>query len=198
MRQTERYDRIDQLIRARGVIDFKSLQQALEVSRATLVRDLAALRDRFNAPIVFDRDRGGYVLAESGFGPQYELPGLWFSDREILALLTMHRLLEDLDPGGLIGDRVGPLVERLESLLGQGAGGAKAIRERVRIVAAQDRPVAPRFFERVGSALVGRQRLELAFPGRASVEVTDGGALYKVTLRFPVVLESPSPAGGRW
>jgi len=43
-----------------------------------------------------------------------------------------------------------------------------------------------------------RQRLELAFPGRASVEVADGDALYKVTLRFPAVLEPASAAGGRW
>jgi predicted DNA-binding transcriptional regulator YafY len=166
MRQTERYDRIDQLIRTRGSISFKSLQQALEVSRATLTRDLAALRDRFNAPIVFDRDRGGYVLADAGFGPQYELPGLWFSDREILALLTMHRMLEDLGSGGLLGDQVGPLIERLEKLLGRGAGGARAVRERVRIIAAQNRPVAPRFFERVGTALVGRKRLEIEYPSR--------------------------------
>ncbi|MEI7445019.1 MAG: WYL domain-containing protein [Burkholderiales bacterium] len=170
MRQTERYYRIDQLIRARGSIPFKELQAALEVSRATLTRDLAALRDRFNAPIVFDRDRGGYVLAESGFGPQYELPGLWFNDREILALLTMHRMLEDLGSGGLIGDQVEPLVERLEALLGQGAGGSKVVRERVRIIAAQIRPVAPRFFERVGSALVGRQRLEIAYHSRGRDE----------------------------
>ena len=166
MRQTERYYRIDQLIRARGSVPFKALQQELEVSRATLVRDLAALRDRFNAPIVFDRDRGGYVLADAGFGPQYALPGLWFSDREILALLTMHRMLEDLGTGGLLGDRVRPLIDRLEALLGQGAGGARAVRERVRIVAAQNRPVVPRFFELVGSALVARSRLELAYHSR--------------------------------
>ena len=166
MRQTERFYRIDQLIRSRGVIGFKALQHELEVSRATLTRDLAALRDRFNAPIVFDRDRGGYVLARSAFGPQYELPGLWFSDREILALLTMHRMLEDLGSGGLLGDRVGPLIERLEAMLAQGAGGARAIRERVRIIAAQNRPVAPRFFERVGMALVARQRLELVYHSR--------------------------------
>jgi two-component system, LytTR family, sensor histidine kinase AlgZ len=43
-----------------------------------------------------------------------------------------------------------------------------------------------------------RQRLELAFPGRASVEVTDGEGLYRVTLRFPAVLEPASAAGGRW
>jgi predicted DNA-binding transcriptional regulator YafY len=170
MGQTERFYRIDQLIRSRGVIGFKALQEALEVSRATLTRDLAALRDRFNAPIVFDRDRGGYVFARSEFGPQYELPGLWFSDSEILALLTMHRMLEELGSGGLLGDQVAPLVDRLEALLAQGPGGARVVRERVRIIAAQNRPVAPRFFERVGSALVARQRLEISYHSRGRDE----------------------------
>jgi superfamily I DNA/RNA helicase/predicted DNA-binding transcriptional regulator YafY len=174
MRQTERYYRIDQLIRSRGPIAFKALQQELEVSRATLTRDLAALRDRFNAPIVFDRDRGGYVLGAGNVGPQYELPGLWFNDREVLALLTMHRMLEDLGTGGLLGAQVGPLVARLEALLAQGgsqgAGGAQAIRDRVRIIAAQNRPVAPRFFELIGSALVGRQRIDLSYHSRGRDE----------------------------
>jgi two-component system sensor histidine kinase AlgZ len=43
-----------------------------------------------------------------------------------------------------------------------------------------------------------RERLELAFPGRAAVEVADRDALYRVTLRFPVVTEPGSQAGGRW
>jgi len=34
-----------------------------------------------------------------------------------------------------------------------------------------------------------RERLELAFPGRAAVEVADRDALYRVTLRFPVVTD---------
>jgi predicted DNA-binding transcriptional regulator YafY len=82
----------------------------------------------------------------------------------------MHRMLDDLGSGGLLGDQVGPLVERLEGLLGQGAGGAKAVRERVRIIPAQNRPVAPRFFELVGSALVGRQRMEIAYHSRGRDE----------------------------
>ena len=32
------------------------------------------MRDRFNAPIVYDRDRGGYCLGTAGYGGQYALP----------------------------------------------------------------------------------------------------------------------------
>jgi LytS/YehU family sensor histidine kinase len=43
-----------------------------------------------------------------------------------------------------------------------------------------------------------RQRLQLAFPGRASVTVDDTDERYRVTLRFPLVME-PSRAGrGPW
>ena len=41
-------------------------------------------------------------------GPQYELPGLWFSAEEIHALLTMQHLLSNLDTGGLLGPHFSP------------------------------------------------------------------------------------------
>jgi two-component system sensor histidine kinase AlgZ len=43
-----------------------------------------------------------------------------------------------------------------------------------------------------------RQRLELAFPGRASVDVVDGGVEYRVMLRFPVVHDVKSTKFARW
>jgi two-component system sensor histidine kinase AlgZ len=43
-----------------------------------------------------------------------------------------------------------------------------------------------------------RQRLELAFPGRARVDVQDGGDEYRVTLRFPVVHDADSTKIARW
>jgi predicted DNA-binding transcriptional regulator YafY len=167
MNQTERYYRIDQLIRQRGPISQRALQEALEVSRATLTRDLAYMRDRLNAPIVFDRDAGGYRFEQAPSGPQYELPGLWFNDREILALLTMHRMLEDLDSGGLLGPRVQPLVSRLEALLGSASGSADEVMRRVRVRRAQNRPVAPRWFEQIGHALIHRRRLDIDYYTRS-------------------------------
>ena len=69
MSQTERFYKIDQLLNDRGVVSFKVLMEALAISRATLKRDLAYLRDRLNAPIVYDRVKNGYRLF-CGIGSQ--------------------------------------------------------------------------------------------------------------------------------
>lgn len=99
MNRSERFYQIDQLLSARKVMSRQELLDALEVSWATLKRDLAYLRERFNAPIIFDKDAGGYRFGEASLGPKYELPGLWFSGQETYALMTMHHLLEELEPG---------------------------------------------------------------------------------------------------
>jgi len=102
MNRSERFYQIDLLLSVHKVMSRQDLLDALEVSWATLKRDLSYLRDRFNAPIIFDRDAGGYRFETPGVGPAYELPGLWFNGDEAYALLTMHQLLCELepDPGG--------------------------------------------------------------------------------------------------
>ena len=60
MDRTERFYKIDQMIHDRRLVPFVDLMAALEVSRATLKRDLEYMRNRLNAPIVWDRDAGGY------------------------------------------------------------------------------------------------------------------------------------------
>ena len=52
MNQTERLYRIDQLIHQRTVVPFDALLRELEISRATLKRDVAYMRDRLTSPIV--------------------------------------------------------------------------------------------------------------------------------------------------
>jgi len=43
-----------------------------------------------------------------------------------------------------------------------------------------------------------RQRLELAFPGRAAVVVHDTGEQYRVSLRFPLVTAPAAANRGPW
>lgn len=163
MNQTERYYRIDQLIRERGLISFAQLRHELEVSPATLKRDLAHLRERLNAPIVFDRDAGGYRYDKQGVGPKFQLPGLWFSADEILALMTMHQMLDALDAGGLLGPHIKPLMQRLGKALGSEEAPAKEVLKRVKLLPSQQRRVRLKWFELVGRALMTRRRLLLDY-----------------------------------
>ena len=163
MSQTERYYRIDQLINDRGVISFADLLRELEVSRATLKRDLVHLRERLNAPIAFDRDAGGYRYEKPAVGPRFQLPGLWFSADEILALLTMHQMLDALDAGGLLGPHIKPLMERLSKAMGSDEGSAKDVLRRVKLLPSQQRRVQLKWFELVGRALMTRRRLEIDY-----------------------------------
>ena len=178
MDRTERFYKIDQMIHDRTVVTFTELLDALEVSRATLKRDLEYMRNRLNAPIIWDRDAGaggGYRFdtPHAEAGAQYELPGLWFNANEVHTLLTMQHLLTDLDPGGMLTPHVQPLMARLNSLLGSGENTAEEIRRRVLIVGLGKRDMKLAHFEKVGSALLRRKRLAITYFARGSGETTE-------------------------
>lgn len=179
MDRTERFYKIDQLIHDRKLVSFAELLEVLEVSRATLKRDLEYMRNRLNAPIVWDRDAGGYRFESqsSQDGGQYELPGLWFNSSEVHALLTMQHLLANLDPGGILTPHVQPLMARLNSLLGSANNSsdqsADEIRRRVMIFGLGKRSLKLAHFEKVGAALLRRKRLAITYFARGSGELTE-------------------------
>lgn len=182
MTRTARLYKIEQLIRLRGSVSFAQLREALEVSPATLKRDLEYLRDQLGAPIEYDRDSNGYRFAAAAAGtgstarpaPRHELPGLWFSERELYSLLMAHQLLAGLDADGTLSRHLQPLLDRIHELLGPGGDSdAKALMKRVRIVSALRRPVPPECFERMGEALLRRRRLQMRYLTRARGSVSE-------------------------
>lgn len=166
MTQTERFYRIDQLLNERGTVSFADLQLELEVSRATLRRDITYMKDRLNAPIVYDRDADGYRFDRSARGPRYQLPGLWFRADEVLALMTMYTMLESLDTGGLLGPQVKPLMARLTALLESTSASAREMVRRIKIINTQRRRTDSKWFPLIGSALTSRRRLEIVYYSR--------------------------------
>ena len=171
---TARLCRIETLIRARGHVSFATLLNELEVSPATLKRDLEFLRSRLGAPIEYDRDLNGYRFGTAYAGGRHELPGLWFDEAELYSLLMAHQLLSSLDSEGLLSRHLKPLLGRIHQLLGSGeATAAEALMQRVKIVTALRRPVPSQFFERVSAALLSRRRLHLRYLTRGRSEVSE-------------------------
>jgi predicted DNA-binding transcriptional regulator YafY len=172
MHDAERIHRIDQLLHERQVVPVSDMLKALGVSRATFKRDLAYLRDRFNAPIEYSRELGGYRFGKQGPGPRYALPGLWFSEAEVAALLTMSQLLEELD-SNLLTPHIQPLVSRIDAILGDGKVGSAELRRRIRITRAGARPPSNQLFPGIGLALLQRRRIHISYYGRARDDVTE-------------------------
>ena len=172
---TERIYRIDHILASRTSASRKVLEESPGVSWARLKRDLAYMKDRLNAPVIFDRELGGYRFEqnEKRAGPRYALPGLWFSAEEIHALLTMQHLLSRLDKGGLLGPHVKPMLARLTGLLGTAANPAGEVRRRVRIAALGAREFHLRQFQAVGSALLRRKRLRIRYHARGTDQTTE-------------------------
>jgi predicted DNA-binding transcriptional regulator YafY len=173
MTKTARVYKIEMLIRNRGHVSFKTLLAELEVSPATLKRDLDYLKDQLGAPIEYDRFVNGYRFGPDHRGHKHELPGLWFSERELYSLLMAHQLLGELDSDGVISRHLQPLRDRIHVMLGAGESDAKALLKRVKIIGSAKRPVSSQFFELIGEALLKRQRVHLRYLTRGRGEVSE-------------------------
>ena len=174
MVNTARLYKIESLIRHRGHISKQALLDELEISRATLKRDLEYLRSRLNAPIEYDAALNGYRFGEGVRGQRHELPGLWFNERELYSLLMAHQLLSELDQEAMLSRHLQPLLDRIHQLLGGGdAPTAKGLIQRIKIISALRRPVPGEFFELVGDALLTRRRLQMRYLTRARREVSE-------------------------
>jgi predicted DNA-binding transcriptional regulator YafY len=158
MERLERFYKIHQLLSDRKTpVAFSVLQKTLDVSPATLKRDLEYMRERFNAPIEYDREANGYRFGEPRPGPRYELPGLWFSADEAYALLTMHTLLAELQPG-LLEPHIKPLQERVRAVLG-GEPAWKEVEKRIRVFQPERRTTLGENFPLVAKAVLTRSKL---------------------------------------
>ena len=165
--KTERLYTIERMVRARRCVSFEALQMELEVSRATLHRDLQFLRDRLGAPLLFDAELGGYRFADADGEERHELPGLWFGESELYALLLARQLLGSIDADAALGRHLQPLLERIQQLLGADDGQARQLLQRVLVLTPAKRATPAPFFELTVSALLNRKRIELNYFSRA-------------------------------
>jgi predicted DNA-binding transcriptional regulator YafY len=162
----ERVYRIERMLKRDRPVSLRALIEETEVSRATLKRDLEYMRDRLNAPIVWDRDARGYRLE----GP-YSSPGLYFTPSEIHALLVLQHLVARLQPA-LLGEHASALEGLLEKAVGETGRSPDALARRMRILQVASRPIEAAQFQTVSDAVLSRKRLDMVYYSRARDEET--------------------------
>lgn len=172
MNRTERFYLIDKMLTERKVVSRQELIHELSISWATLKRDMAYLKDRFNAPIIHDRELRGYRFDTPNIGPKYELPGLWFNADEMYALLAMHQMLSELEPG-LLTPHVAPLLSRLETIVSSDGKQFDDVSKSIRLARTGARRKNPEHYGVVTRAILERRRIHIRHFNRPRNEYTE-------------------------
>ena len=169
MSELHRLYKYKSLLTGRRVLTAGQLASQLEISRATLKRDLAKLRDQFHLPIRFDRDRGGYFLEHEN--KIQELPGLWLEREDLAALGAIQSLMQQLQPGVVSGklDSIGP---QLATLMRKHGIDSLHTGRRTRVLHARKRRLAPERWDDVSQATITRKKLRLTHFNRDTGEIT--------------------------
>ncbi|ACB75092.1 helix-turn-helix transcriptional regulator [Opitutus terrae] len=109
----ERMLKIHDELRRGALVNCTKLMKALEVSRKTVIRDIAFMRDRLELPIEFDPLIQAYRYTQ----PVNAFPTVNVTEGELLALLVAQRALEQY--------RGTPFHRQLEIAFGKLAGGLR-------------------------------------------------------------------------
>lgn len=173
MKSSDRFSRIQQLLKTRRFVKKQEFLEELEVSPSTFKRDLEFLRSRHQAPILWDIESQGYTLASPESPPEIvqEFPGLWLIPREIQALLLIDHLIQHLHPG-FLESHLNPLKKRARILLDAPDKNVEQILKRTRIFRPAGRKFDPLHFEKIAEALVDRKRIKIAYRSRSKNEAT--------------------------
>lgn len=171
-------DKFDRIYQLHSLLDgrktpvpIEDLMLRLECSEATVFRIIKAMKDYLGAPIEHGGDPPGYRYQLAPEGRAYQLPGLWFSARELQALALLQRLIHGLGPG-LLEDHLSPVTKRLDELMAHKRLSLSAAGSRVRTLNLAARPTGPSF-EVVASATLQRRKLEFQYRSRSKDEQTD-------------------------
>ena len=182
MARTHRIARINALLSRPQGASMAQLIEELEVSRATVNRDLQTLRDRMNTPIVWDRYRGIYRIEPNGnAGPTYMVPGLWLTPAQAYATLTLNNMVEKIAPN-VLGPFLMPMRGLLKQLLGEADFPLHGLDRKIEI----DMPAMPAIgdldFANLVEALLQEQPARFLIRNKAGLERTLTGTPLKLRI----------------
>ncbi|MBN1128185.1 MAG: WYL domain-containing transcriptional regulator [Chitinispirillaceae bacterium] len=145
------------LDRSRYAVSLQTILDELECSEATFHRLRNYMKERMGAPIAFNTRYRGYHYDTTENRP-FELPGLWFTQKELEALLYLDQAIETLQPG-LYGNLFGPVRKRVERLLRQGRFANRDLHDRIKIIPIQSRPLDETLFRTIAHAVLRKKPL---------------------------------------
>jgi len=148
------------LLSRRYPVPLDDILDHFNYSKNTFHRIRREMCDYLGAPIKNRKGAGYYYDLKDN--EHYELPGLWFSAKEIVSLALLEQLSETMQPE-IVKELLQPVSERLEQLLEKQNIAGRDWRTRIKVISQWQRTCEPDFFIAVAHALLSRQQLEINY-----------------------------------
>lgn len=134
-------------------------------------------------PIAFDRDVGGYIIADKDHydGPRYELPGIWLSGVQAFGVLTMVNVLMSIDPG-ILRQTLNPLRSMVKQILSLDVARPPPVDDKLAIEMAYREDYDPEILRHLSAALYKDQEVNLSCLGPSAVPVRYSLQRFALTL----------------
>lgn len=166
MDKTTRTYKLHRLLHGRRtVVTLQKIMEELDCSRATANRVIKEMREEFQAPIEYDYEREGYLYVKTD-GKTFDLPGVWFSESELLALLSMDALLCQMG-NTYLSRLLAPARDQVRSMLGTDDSN---LTDRLQIIEHMQRTNHYEAFEPVLSGLMQKKQLKVTYHTRGKDE----------------------------
>jgi len=150
---------------SRYPVSTETLMQIMACSNSTIGRILRDMKNSYDAPIEFDRIKNGYYY-NTNSGEIFELPGLWFNESELHALLVAQQLLIDVQPG-LFKAHLDPLLSKINKILENSHKHPEKIAHKVNILHQAHRPTNEKIFQQLATGLLDGKQISIVFYNRA-------------------------------
>ncbi len=158
----ERLYDIDRRIRSKEFPSISELSHAWEVAERTIKRDIAFLKDRWNAPLEYDRNKKGYYYTE----PSWAIPSIPLKQGDLFSLLiARHALAQYKDLP--ITNKLEQVYTHLTEALGEQTSiDPEEILSEFSFVAPPAIPVDPLLWESVCQSVLQRRTIEMGYQSK--------------------------------
>jgi len=161
----ERFIWFDTWVRAGKHPNATSLAAKFEVSAKTAQRDIEFMRYRLRCPLEYDSKKKGYYYEDGTF----QLPMVYLSSEELLALMLAKKILEDIS-GGYLGEEITSIVEKITNVLNKHSARGNDMAESVSFQSVGHSPAPEKVFKSILEGCLNRKELTFKYYSPASNE----------------------------
>lgn len=160
----DKFSRIHQLHRIfksrKYPVKTKVLEHEMEhCSTKTVKRTIDTMRDFYYAPIIFVQGQGWKYDDPDNI---YELPGIWFSTKELLGLASLLQIVDDMQ-SELLNEELSTISQLIDKLLIKQNLPNTLFKDRITIIPKQHQTLDRHTLDKVSRSLVSTTRLILHY-----------------------------------